>query len=457
MQCTGLVACIGKLAHSGNKMIPENDSGNFKAKDNASDQETSTKLLEESNSPAKTESANSEGKGKILVVLSSADQLELANGARHKTGFYLNELGVPLKAMVDAGYEPVFSNPLGNKPVMDESSDNKTYFGGSELEHQTIKNFVESQKGMLSPIPLKNVADGNLDQFKAVFVPGGHAPMQDLWKDQSLGKILNYFHEKHKPTALICHGPVALLSALDNPEKLVQNQQGGHSSNTRPWIYDGYKMTVFSTAEEQSVEPKGPYAALEGKVKFYPQAALKSAGGDIEVAPAFHSEVVKDRELITGQNPYSDNELAKVLVETLDNAEKTHSVSRDVNAKPDEVWKAIGKFDALPWHPAIQSGKVETDKNGVTTRTLVAKGGSPVFVEQLQEQGPDFLRYKMISGLPLQPEGTLRVEPNGQGGTRITWEAKIDGNDKKTVDAVTAGVMGFYAAGLDNLVSKFKK
>lgn len=201
---------------------------------------------------------------------------------------------------------------------MKRSAD-KSYFGGSELELKTIKNFVESQKGMQSPVPLKTIADGNLDQFKAVFVPGGHAPMQDLWKDKSLGKILNYFHEKQKPTALICHGPIALLSTLDDPVGLVQHQQRNPGDKApAPWIYNGYKMTVFSTAEEQSVEPKGAYATLEGPVKFYPQAALKSAGGNLEVAPAFHSEVVKDRELITGQNPYSDNELAKALVETLD-------------------------------------------------------------------------------------------------------------------------------------------
>lgn len=434
-------------------MNPEIYNDNNREQANETSKEASRNLLEESSSLQQADAKNPHSKGKVLVVLSSADKLDLANGKEHSTGFYLNELGVPLKAMVDAGYEPVFSNPLGNKPAMDRSSVDKQYFSGSELELKTIKNFVESQKGLNSPLTLKSVADGNLDQFKAVFVPGGHAPMQDLWKDKSLGKILNYFHDKQKPTALICHGPIALLSALDKPEDVVQNGR----ASTHPWAYNGYKMTVFSTPEEQSVEPKGAYAALEGPVKFYPQAALKSAGGDIEVAPAFQSEVVKDRELITGQNPYSDAEFAKVLLETLDNAEKNiHSVFRDVNAKPEEVWKEIGKFDSLPWHPAIESGKVETDANGSTVRTLVAKGGSPVFVEQLLEQGPNFLRYKMHSGLPLQPEGTLRVEPNSHGGSRITWEAKIEGSDQQTVEAVTGGVMNFYAAGLDKLQAKFK-
>ncbi|MBX9722790.1 MAG: SRPBCC family protein [Candidatus Obscuribacterales bacterium] len=132
------------------------------------------------------------------------------------------------------------------------------------------------------------------------------------------------------------------------------------------------------------------------------------------------------------------------------------SVSRDVSAPPDEVWKAIGKFDALPWHPAIQSGKVE-NKDGTTTRTLVAQGGNPVFVEQLLEQGPNFIRYKMTNGLPLQPEGTLKVESNGMGGSKVSWSAKIEGKDPKTVEAVTKGVTGFYEAGLDNLQKQLGK
>src|SRR6185295_4013158 len=120
---------------------------------------------------------------------------------------------------------------------------------------------------------------------------GGHAPMQDLWKDKSMGKILNYFHESQKPTALICHGPIALLSTESDPESVVKTQ----GASSQKWSYDGYKMTVFSTAEEKSVEPKGQFAALEGPVKFYPQDVLKAAGGQIEVAPMFQSEVVKDR------------------------------------------------------------------------------------------------------------------------------------------------------------------
>jgi putative intracellular protease/amidase len=42
------------------------------------------------------------------------------------------------------------------------------------------------------------------------YVPGGHAPMQDLLADPALGRLLRAFHAEGKTTALVCHGPIAL-------------------------------------------------------------------------------------------------------------------------------------------------------------------------------------------------------------------------------------------------------
>lgn len=37
--------------------------------------------------------------------------------------------------------------------------------------------------------------------------------MEDLKADKDLGRILRHFHTKQRPTAVICHAPIALLSA----------------------------------------------------------------------------------------------------------------------------------------------------------------------------------------------------------------------------------------------------
>jgi putative intracellular protease/amidase len=190
-------------------------------------------------------------------------------------------------------------------------------------EYNAVKELLKDPK-LAHPKKLSAIAAGDLNQYVGIFVPGGHAPMEDLWKDASLGKILRHFHSKNQPTALICHGPIALLSTLDKPAELGKALESSHSANDKSvaekpvtskelWTYQGYRMTVFSDAEEMPNEP----AALGGYMKFYPEDALRAAGGKLQIAPAKKSKVVQDRELITGQNPFSDKELAAAFLKAL--------------------------------------------------------------------------------------------------------------------------------------------
>jgi putative intracellular protease/amidase len=73
-------------------------------------------------------------------------------------------------------------------------------------------------------------------------------------------------------------------------------------------------MTIFSTAEEQQREP----LEIGGKVLFYPDFALRTAGGDVSVVEPWESYVLQDRELISGQNPFSDQELLNLLLPALE-------------------------------------------------------------------------------------------------------------------------------------------
>ena len=57
-------------------------------------------------------------KGKVLVVMSSANALDLKGGKTYSTGYYLNEFVIPYRKLVEAGYEPVIVNPKGDLPVI---------------------------------------------------------------------------------------------------------------------------------------------------------------------------------------------------------------------------------------------------------------------------------------------------------------------------------------------------
>ena len=84
-----------------------------------------------------------------------------------------------------------------------------------------------------------------------------------------------------------------------------------------------YKMTIFSTAEEQQREP----LEIGGKVLFYPDFALRTAGGDVNVVEPWKSYVLQDRELISGQNPFSDQALLNLLLPALDGKKKSVSAA----------------------------------------------------------------------------------------------------------------------------------
>jgi len=53
-------------------------------------------------------------------------------------------------------------------------------------------------------------------------------------------------------------------------------------------------------------------------VFFYPDVALRAAGGDVSVIAPWKSYTQQDRELISGQNPFSDEALLKLLLPALD-------------------------------------------------------------------------------------------------------------------------------------------
>ena len=80
-------------------------------------------------------------KGKILVIASSQDKMELANGSITDVGFFLNEFAVPAQYLADWGYEIVLATPSGQKPMMDKGSNDKKFFGNDESARAKAEGF----------------------------------------------------------------------------------------------------------------------------------------------------------------------------------------------------------------------------------------------------------------------------------------------------------------------------
>ena len=319
-----------------------------------------------------SQSYGSQVSNKILVVLSSENKVALRGGTTHPTGYFLSELIVPVAAFMKAGFEPVFATPNGKEPTMDIVSDSKRWFK-DEDDYKRAKSLIGSFRQLKKPLELKAISEKQLVEYSAIFLPGGHAPMNDLVKDQELGRILRHFHENQKPTALICHAPVALLSA--------KNQD---------WPYKGYRMTVFSNAEEQQEETAGH---LGGQLTYYVADALSSAGANVSVAQPWSGNVVVDRELITGQNPMSDSAISNALLEAL----------------------SIKKFDSTPLDAWATSKKKSNTGYIVLGNNLDLKVGyTSFFIGTKKKQVYNKMFYEKIRKHISQVKGSF--EPFGLKG-----------------------------------------
>ena len=258
-------------------------------------------------------------KAKVLVVGSNATQIEVQGGKWGPTGNYLNETVVPVMALIGAAYDVQLATPDGTKPHMDKASESAVHFGGDTAAYARAKAFWTDDPVMNQVRPLGAVIEKGLDDYAGVFVPGGQAPVVDLMQDPQMGEALRHFHDRAKPTALLCHGPIALVSAMPRAREFRAALMAGNESSAKElakgWQYAGYRMTIFSASEEKWVEKE----ILHGKMYFNMPQALSAAGGDVATAKVdFEPHVIVDRELITGQNPRSDHSVGEALVKALD-------------------------------------------------------------------------------------------------------------------------------------------
>ncbi len=260
-------------------------------------------------------------KGTVLVLGSNATRIALRDGGTAAIGQYLNETVVPSMALIAAGYDIVLATPDGTKPHIDAASDAVQHFGDDAAAHAQARRFYDGDPAMNAVRTLRAVIDDGLADYAGVFVPGGHAPVVDLMQDADVGAILRHFHDAAKPTALLCHGPVALTAAMAHaPEyraALVAGDTAAAADLARDWPYAGYRVTVFSTSEEEWAEAN----LFHARLPFYMPDALRIAGAEVTTgAEDWAPNVVVDRELITGQNMASDHPVAAALIAALDAA-----------------------------------------------------------------------------------------------------------------------------------------
>jgi putative intracellular protease/amidase len=72
-----------------------------------------------------------------------------------------------------------------------------------------------------------SVADVNIADHDAIYLPGGHAVMFDLPQSERLASLITEFYESDKIVWPLCHGPAGLLNVrLSNGDYLVTARRG---------------------------------------------------------------------------------------------------------------------------------------------------------------------------------------------------------------------------------------
>ena len=209
----------------------------------------------------------------ILFVVTNTDRFN----ENHKTGVWLEEFAVPYMVLLDEGYSITVASPKGGEAPIDPAS---------------CKNELQDAIRALGDTKALNAVD--FTTFDALILPGGHGPMFDLSKDETLAIIINDFQKSNKLIAAICHGPAGLLSA---------------KTNGIPFV-NGRKLTCYTNEEEV-------FSKKENLIPYFLEDALKDAGALFVQGSIGEVNVVEDNNLITAQNYQSVKAFTNAVVKYL--------------------------------------------------------------------------------------------------------------------------------------------
>ncbi len=224
---------------------------------------------------------------KILMVLTSHDRM---GDTGHATGFWLEEFAAPYYVFKDAGAEITLASPKGGQPPVDPNSQ------AEEALTDETRRFEADAEAKAQLAATHKLADIQVDDFDALFFPGGHGPLWDLTDNADAKRLIEGFLAVDRPVATVCHSPTVLLQA--------------RSADGEPLV-KGRRVTGFANSEEDAV-------GLSDVVPHLLEDALKAQGADYQRShDDFAPFQLRDGQLITGQNPASSAPTAELLLEAL--------------------------------------------------------------------------------------------------------------------------------------------
>lgn len=245
---------------------------------------------------------NPQAKKRVAVVI--------ANPATSSTtgwpvGFWWSELTHPWLVFTEHGYEVEIFSPDGGACTADGMSDPNDASGYSKTD-LISQGFIHTPELKALVDNTKKVGDLDVARFDAIVVAGGQAPMFNFEKSIDLQRKFVAFYEAGKVAAALCHG-VALLA-------YAKGSDG-------EYVAKGKTVTGFANVEEDFADNAvWSYNLLPRDKHVMPwriEDKMREIGANYVQAGLWRSFAVRDGNLITGQQNFSGEETARLVVESL--------------------------------------------------------------------------------------------------------------------------------------------
>jgi len=235
------------------------------------------------------------GQKHILIIASNPSTSPVTGWP---IGMWLAELAHPYWEFVEHGYQVTIASPDGGQLELDGWSDPHHESGYSKDDLISAGFLAMPQtKALIEDTP--SVYDLNADDFDAIFLVGGQAPMVTFYNDSKLQQFVAEFYESGKVTAVVCHATSMLLkTTLSDSTLLVK----------------GKTWTGFANSEEQFADD---FVGQRLQPFWIEEEAKKLPDTNFIVGGRFRAHAVRDGHLITGQQQYSGAAAANLVIEAL--------------------------------------------------------------------------------------------------------------------------------------------
>ena len=239
---------------------------------------------------------------RVAVVISNP---AVSTTTQWPVGFWWSELTHPYFVLTEAGYEVEVFSPNGGKCEADGMSDPRDSSGYSANDLISM-GFIATPKLAELVNNTKKASDIDVDKFDAIMVAGGQAPMFTFEKAIDLQRKFVEFYEKGKIACALCHGTAILKFAkLSNGEYLVKDKTVTGFANVEEDFADGAVWSMNLLSRDRHVMP------------WRIEDELKKIGANFVRAGLWRGFAIRDGNLISGQQNFSGEETARLLLDTL--------------------------------------------------------------------------------------------------------------------------------------------